>query len=74
VAVALAGFAIVAYPEALAIDADDDRVVQDCGGRWWLPFLNTYRTMCLAPPPEFRRVLEEVREICFPDYGESTLG
>jgi hypothetical protein len=29
----------------------------------WLPFLNTYRTMCLAPKPEFRRVLEEIREM-----------
>jgi hypothetical protein len=27
----------------------------------WLPFLDTYRTMCLAPDPPFRRVLEEVR-------------
>jgi hypothetical protein len=29
----------------------------------WLPFLDTYRTMCLAPQPDFRRVLEEVREM-----------
>jgi hypothetical protein len=29
----------------------------------WLPFLDTYRTMCLAPQPHFRRVLEEVREM-----------
>jgi hypothetical protein len=27
----------------------------------WLPFLDTYRTMCLAPQPVFRRVLEDVR-------------
>jgi hypothetical protein len=27
----------------------------------WLPFLDTYRTMCQAPQPDFRRVLEEVR-------------
>jgi hypothetical protein len=27
----------------------------------WLPFLDTYRTMCLAPKPDFRRVLEDVR-------------
>jgi hypothetical protein len=27
----------------------------------WLPFLNTYRTMCLAPQPDFRRILEDVR-------------
>jgi hypothetical protein len=28
----------------------------------WLPFLDN-RTICLAPPPEFRRVLEEIREL-----------
>jgi site-specific DNA recombinase len=27
----------------------------------WLPFLDTYRTMCLAPEPSFRAVLEEIR-------------
>ena len=30
-----------------------------------LPFLNTYRTMCLAPMPDFRLVLEGVRSIQF---------
>jgi len=29
----------------------------------WLPFLDTYRTMCLAPEPEFRRLLDGVREL-----------
>lgn len=29
----------------------------------WLPFLNTYRTMCIAPEPEFRRVLGEIRDL-----------
>jgi hypothetical protein len=29
----------------------------------WLPFLNTYRTMCLAPQPDFRRALEDVRDM-----------
>lgn len=28
-----------------------------------VPFLNAFRTMCLAPEPEFRRVLEEIREL-----------
>jgi hypothetical protein len=28
-----------------------------------LPFLNTYRTMCITPEPEFPRMLEEVREL-----------
>lgn len=39
-------------------------------GRWvllnltgWLPFLNTYRTMCIAPEPDFKRVLEDIREL-----------
>ena len=26
----------------------------------WLPFLDTYRTMCLAPQPDFRQVLAGV--------------
>ncbi len=26
-------------------------------------FLDTYRTMCVAPEPAFRRVLEEIREM-----------
>jgi hypothetical protein len=30
-------------------------------GGAWLPFLDTYRTMCLAPQPDFRRVLEDVQ-------------
>jgi hypothetical protein len=29
----------------------------------WLRFLNTYRTMCRAPDPNFRRVLEDIREL-----------
>jgi hypothetical protein len=28
-----------------------------------LPFLDTYRTLCRAPEPAFRRVLEQIREI-----------
>jgi hypothetical protein len=28
-----------------------------------LPFLDTYRTMCLTPEPEVRRLLEEAREL-----------
>jgi hypothetical protein len=29
----------------------------------WLPFLDTYRTMCLAPKPEFQGMLQRVREL-----------
>jgi hypothetical protein len=28
-----------------------------------LPFLDTYRTMCLAPQPEFRQLLEQARNL-----------
>ena len=28
----------------------------------FLPFLDTYRTICLAPEPQFRHVLEELRQ------------
>jgi hypothetical protein len=31
----------------------------------WLPFLDTYRTMCRAPEPAFRQVLEDIRELRF---------
>ena len=31
----------------------------------WLPFLYTYRTMCNAPEPAFRRILEDIRELRF---------
>ena len=31
----------------------------------WLPVLDTYRTMCVAPQPDFLRVLEEIRELDF---------
>jgi hypothetical protein len=27
----------------------------------WLPFLDTYRTMCVAPEPAFRQILEDIR-------------
>ena len=33
-------------------------------GGAWLPFLDTYRTMCLAPEPQFLRVLEEIQAWC----------
>jgi len=31
----------------------------------WLPFLDTYRTLCVVPPPDFRRLLEGIREMQF---------
>ena len=31
----------------------------------WVPFLDTYRTMCRAPEPAFRQILEDVRKLRF---------
>jgi len=31
-----------------------------CLGKSWLPFLNTYRTMCTAPSPDFLQALEGI--------------
>jgi hypothetical protein len=31
----------------------------------WLPFLDTYRTMCRVPAPAFRQILENIRELRF---------
>jgi len=31
----------------------------------WLHFLDTYRTMCRAPEPDFRQILEDIRELRF---------
>lgn len=32
-------------------------------GFLWLPFLRTYRTICLAPKPEFGRLLDPARDM-----------
>jgi len=42
-------------PDAASLDVD--------AREGWLPFLNTYRTMCTAPEPTFRRLLEGIREL-----------
>ena len=46
---------------------DDDGAFcrTNCPGglKAWLPFLNTYRTMCVAPAPEFQRLLDQVSHL-----------
>ena len=37
-----------------------DLMVDRAGYTSWLPFLNTYRTLCVAPPPEFRELICQV--------------
>jgi hypothetical protein len=40
-----------------------DETAQSGKSEIWLPFLNAFRTMCLAPEPAFQRVLEQVGEM-----------
>jgi hypothetical protein len=35
-----------------------------------LPFLDTYRTMCVAPEQDFRRLLEGVRDMGLAKLGD----
>jgi integrase len=37
----------------------------------WLPFLDTYRTMCRAPERAFRQILEDIRELRFAALGST---
>jgi hypothetical protein len=39
---------------------DADKAYKD---EIWLPFLKTYRTMCIAPDQGFRAMLEQVRSL-----------
>lgn len=43
-------------------------VAPNCSINWafrWLPFLDTYRTLCAVPPPDFQRLLEDIRRMRF---------
>ena len=42
-------------------EAHSAREMLNC--RLRLPFLDTYRTMCIAPDPDFQRVLEEIEKL-----------
>jgi hypothetical protein len=49
-------------PSACSASFDAHELRRDAGiCPYALPFLDTYRTMCLAPEPPFRAVLEENR-------------
>jgi hypothetical protein len=50
-----------AIPELVSSrSTNETENTRSCQGGVWLPFLDTYRTMCLAPQPDFRRVLAGV--------------
>jgi hypothetical protein len=51
----------------------DLNVLRASATQLWPPFLHTYRTMCLAPQPHFRRVLEDVRAVQLAVLERTTL-
>jgi hypothetical protein len=55
------------YPRIAAVSRDFEGFRMLAGGdrTGWLPFLDTYRTMCCAPEPAFRRILEDIRDLPF---------
>jgi site-specific DNA recombinase len=56
-------FDLLAKSNDVAAHAAHDREADLAKSQIWLPFLDTYRTMCLAPDSEFRRTLKEIREL-----------
>jgi hypothetical protein len=56
-------FDLLAETAASAAHQEAGNTANSAKSEIWLPFLNTYRTMCLRPQAEFRRVLEAVGEI-----------
>jgi site-specific DNA recombinase len=54
-------FDLLAETTAIAARHGAGNTAKSAKSKIWLPFLDTYRTMCLAPQHDFRRVLEDVR-------------
>ena len=54
-------FDLLAQTTAIATRAAASFEANSAQSEIWLPFLDTYRTMGLAPEPPFRRVLEDIR-------------
>jgi integrase len=43
------------------VSAIEPNELNDLNLRKWLPFLDTYRTLCVTPEPRFRELLESIR-------------
>ena len=56
-------FDLLAETAVSALRAAAGETAKSAKTEIWLPFLNTYRTMCLTPTPVFRRLFEDVRDI-----------
>jgi hypothetical protein len=53
------------HENPLTEEAENQKSALISGVYVWLPFLDTYRTMCRAPEPVFRQILEDIRELRF---------
>jgi hypothetical protein len=58
-------FDLLAETALAAARAAVDQTAKTAKTEIWLPFLDTYRTMCHAPEPALRRIFEDIRELHF---------
>ena len=56
-------FDLLAETAAIAAHSAIDNGANSAKNEIWLPFVDTFRTMCLAPKPELRRLLDDVRDL-----------
>jgi hypothetical protein len=60
-------FDLLAETAVTAARAAADHGAKSSKTEIWLPFLDTYRTLCMAPDPNFRHILEGVRSLKLAD-------
>jgi hypothetical protein len=54
-------FAMLAKTAMAAAHFEADETAKSSKIEIWLPFLDTYRTLCIAPEPQFEQILEQIR-------------
>jgi hypothetical protein len=64
-------FEMLSGPATAAARLDAGATANPAKSEIWLPFLEAYRTMCIAPQPGFRRILEEARSLAPPEWLRS---
>ena len=51
--------------EQFRAEGDDLTIRMVPGNEFWLPFVDTYRTFCLAPGPEAKELLLGVQQLTY---------
>ena len=54
-------FDLIAETTAIVARSNGGKNANPDGHQGWLGLLNTFRTMCIAPPPQIRQVFEQIR-------------